>query len=172
MVKPFKQKLWAVTTASRGKENICPGHQFQVQEAMDIVMDDKAEEQPDMCTANKVFPTVNEAKLRRAIDTSPPDQACGTAFRNLAETEVKIQVTNDRKRRIVEATSSVEDQPSIEEEPVDNSPWGTTQHFDPTWEKKIKDTNIIPWGKYNCQNKIHHSFFIFMLPKCRFNALK
>ena len=147
MVQPFKQKLWSVTTASRGRENICPGHQFQLSEAMDIVMDESAEEQPQMCEANQVFPTLDEAKLRAAIDAYPPDQTCPSSFRDMAMTEVKIQVTNARKRKIGEVEEDSMDEGSAEGESVEDVPWSTTQYFDPAWEAQIKGTKVIPWGK-------------------------
>ena len=151
MVKPLKQKLWSVTTPSRGKENICPGNQFDLTENMDVVIDETAEEEPQMCEANQVFPTLNEAKLRNAISSSPPDKSCATSFRNLAMTEVKIQVTSERKRKFVEVESrpveaSGEEMEEETEESYDNYPWSTTQYFNPAWEAQIKATKVIPWG--------------------------
>lgn len=137
MVIPSKQTLWSVTTPSRGKTNNCPGHQFDLSEHMDIVIDDYEEEQPSICESNKVFPTINSAKLRDAVDTSPQDRACSTSYRNVALTEVKVQTIDARKRR------------HMDSEYVDDFPWSTTQFYESDWENQIQlhQSEIIPLGE-------------------------
>ena len=137
MFVPAKQSLWSVTTPSRGKKNNCPGHHFNLGEHMDIVVDDYEEEQPNVCEANTVFPTINRAKLRDAVDNVTPDRACNTSYRNFALTEVKIQTANERKKRIMESDY------------VDDNPWSTIQFYDEAWETKITryQSEIIPLGK-------------------------
>ena len=143
--KPFLQKLWAVTDASRGRHNdeACKlGVHFDVDDEMEHISDPKRSAQPGVCDPLRPQLHVKETSLKRKIDNLTPGAgaSCKSSktMASTVTTDLKLDATRDRIQKIVGDPNH------------DDFPWSTTENFNPEWTNLLKSqTQILPLAEIN-----------------------
>ena len=130
MVLPYKQTLWAVTDASRGRPNTAAcrsSHQYDLDEEM--------EDLADNLRPIGDQPHISEVKMKNSIDNLVPDKVCPkTSTRGNALSELQLETTLSRKRK-------------LEEDPHYNDyEWSTTAHFQNRWlgQMRSHQSHLLP----------------------------
>ena len=128
--------LYIVT---RGFPNLCRGHNFDLSENLDNVMDTSEEVEPSLpgtCAPDEMTPPRSPQKLRRVISNlqRKDENSCKSTSKDTARLNVQVSVPTERKRKL-------KDDPDF-----DDTPWGRTTDFRSNWLDLIRKTqsNLLP----------------------------